>query len=427
MIRTKTYGRLKLVLIIGALSTFGPLSMDLYLPALPSLTRDLGGSASLAQLTLTACLLGLAAGQLIAGPLSDASGRRRPLVVGVAAYSLASLLCAVAPSTPVLVVFRLIQGAAGAAGIVIARAVVRDVYEGSDVARFFALTMLISGLAPILGPVLGGQILRVTSWRGAFVFLALIGVILFVAAVLGLPETLRVERRRSGGIGETLTTFRGLVTDRSFMGYALSSGLVMGAVFTRPGPHRSCPSGGERLSPPWHALLSRGCCRRPAGGSWWDTHGSSHGRDHRPPRRCCRVHLCDSHPIPSGPGRAAAGELMTMPARVRSSCPPGHPCIARHVSDGRCGDRSVRDADPGRGRVPGRVVCAAFHRWASVNEKTAVDAGVLSSDCSSCTGAFSLDPCRPCPAIESVHMPIVGQRNRWPLAHVPEKHQAQDE
>ncbi|MBV9282109.1 MAG: MFS transporter, partial [Chloroflexi bacterium] len=115
-----TDGRLKLILIIGGLSTFGPLSMDLYLPALPSLTRDLGGSASLVQLTLTACLLGLAAGQLIAGPLSDSLGRRRPLFVGVAVYSLASLLCALAPSVPALVVFRLIQGTAGASGIVIA-------------------------------------------------------------------------------------------------------------------------------------------------------------------------------------------------------------------------------------------------------------------------------------------------------------------
>lgn len=227
-----TEGRLKLVLIIGALSTFGPLSMDLYLPALPSLSRDLGGSASLVQLTLTACLLGLAAGQLIAGPLSDSLGRRRPLFVGVAVYSLASLLCALAPSVPVLVLFRLVQGTAGAAGIVIARAVVRDVYEGSDVARFFAVTMLISGLAPILGPVIGGQLLRFTSWRGAFVFLAAIGVILLVISVVALPETLRPDRRRSGGIGETLATFRGLASDRVFAGYALSAGLTMGAVFT---------------------------------------------------------------------------------------------------------------------------------------------------------------------------------------------------
>jgi DHA1 family bicyclomycin/chloramphenicol resistance-like MFS transporter len=121
MTSTTPAGRLKLVLLIGGLSMLGPLSMDLYLPALPSLTRDLGGSPSLVQLTLTACLLGLAAGQLLAGPLSDALGRRRPLFGGVAAYALASLLCALAPSVPALVAFRLIQGMAGAAGLVIAR------------------------------------------------------------------------------------------------------------------------------------------------------------------------------------------------------------------------------------------------------------------------------------------------------------------
>jgi MFS transporter, DHA1 family, multidrug resistance protein len=232
MTSTTPQGRLKRILLIGGLSAFGPLSMDLYLPALPSLTRDLGGSPSLVQLTLTACLLGLAAGQVVAGPLSDALGRRRPLCVGVAAYALASLLCALAPSVPLLVVFRLIQGMAGAAGLVIARAVVRDVYEGSAVARFFALTMLISGLAPILAPVAGGQLLRFTSWRGAFVVLAAIGLLLLVAAAFGLSETLRPDRRRSGGVRDTLTTFRGLVADRTFVGYALSSGLVMGAVFT---------------------------------------------------------------------------------------------------------------------------------------------------------------------------------------------------
>jgi DHA1 family bicyclomycin/chloramphenicol resistance-like MFS transporter len=150
----------------------------------------------------------------------------------VAVYSLASVLCALAPSVPVLVVVRLIQGTAGAAGIVIARAVVRDVYQGNDIARFFALTMLISGLAPILGPVVGGQILRFTSWRGAFVVLAAIGVILFLASAFGLPETLRPDRRRSGGIRDTLGTFHGLAADPTFAGYALSSGLTMGAVFT---------------------------------------------------------------------------------------------------------------------------------------------------------------------------------------------------
>src|SRR5947209_4111624 len=215
--------RLRLVLIIGALSAFGPLSLDMYLPALPSLSRDLGSGASQAQLTLTACLLGLASGQVIAGPQSDALGRRRPLLVGLLGYAVSSALCAVAPSVPVLIVLRLVQGLTGAAGIVIARAVVRDLYVGTEAARFYALTMLVNGLAPILAPIIGAQLLRVTSWRGVFLVLGAIGVVLFLAGALGLPETLPPERRRTGGIGPILLTFRRLLEDRVFVGYAVSS------------------------------------------------------------------------------------------------------------------------------------------------------------------------------------------------------------
>ena len=164
--RPRKLRRAQLVFILGALSAFGPLSIDMYLPALPSLSRDFGTGASQAQLTLSACLLGLALGQVISGPLSDKLGRRRPLLVGLAAYALASLLCVVAPSVYMLVALRFIQGLAGAAGIVIARAVVRDLHSGVAAARFFSLLMLVNGLAPILAPIFGGLLLRFTSWRG---------------------------------------------------------------------------------------------------------------------------------------------------------------------------------------------------------------------------------------------------------------------
>ncbi len=223
--------RLRLIIIIGALSAFGPLSLDMYLPALPSLSSDLGATTSEAQLTLTACLLGLAIGQVIGGPLSDNRGRRGPLLVGLLAYAGASLLCALAPSATPLIVLRFVQGAAGAVGIVIARAVVRDLYAGAELARFFALTMLVNGLAPILAPVIGGQLLLVTSWRGVFVVLGAIGVALFLAAAWGLPETLRVENRHSGGLPATLSTFGRLLRDRQLMGYALSSGLASASMF----------------------------------------------------------------------------------------------------------------------------------------------------------------------------------------------------
>src|SRR5947209_9697790 len=223
--------RVWLVFILGALSAFGPLSIDMYLPALPSLSRDFGTGASQAQLTLSACLLGLAMGQTIAGPISDALGRRRPLLVGLTAYAIASLLCVVAPSVYVLIGLRFVQGCAGAAGIVIARAIVRDLHSGEALARFFSLLMLVNGLAPILAPLFGGLLLRFTSWRGVFIALTVIGALLLLAAATGLGETLPPERRQIGGVRATIMTFRQLLASRSFVGYALSCGLAFAAMF----------------------------------------------------------------------------------------------------------------------------------------------------------------------------------------------------
>jgi len=222
--------QLRLIVVLGGLSAFGPLSLDLYLPGLPALARDLGAPASAAQLTLTACLAGLALGQLVAGPLSDRYGRRRPLLAGVALYALTSLLCAAAPSIAVLVGLRLAQGLAGAAGIVIARAVVRDRLEGDAAARLFSSLMLVGGLAPILAPILGAQLLTVLDWRGIFVVLAGAGLALLVAA-LALPESLPPERRRSGGLATVARTIRSLAADPGFTSYALCGGFVLGAMF----------------------------------------------------------------------------------------------------------------------------------------------------------------------------------------------------
>lgn len=220
-----------LVVIIGALSAFGPLSIDMYLPGLPALSTDLGGPAWQVQLTLTACLIGLAGGQIIAGPLSDTLGRRKPLLIGLFMYAVASLLCALAPSTPLLILLRLIQGASGAAGIVISRAIVRDLFTGNDIVRFFSLTMLINGAAPILAPVIGGQLLNFTSWRGVFLVLMGFGILLLATVTLFLDETLPVERRHTGGLNQTLGAFGILLADRHFVGYALSAGLASAAMF----------------------------------------------------------------------------------------------------------------------------------------------------------------------------------------------------
>src|SRR6266702_6980044 len=223
--------RLALIIVLGALTAFGPMSIDMYLPAFPALTRHFHATEAQVQLTLTACLAGLALGQLLYGPVSDALGRRRPLYAGLAAYAAASALCVVAPSVTVLTGLRLVQGLGGAAGIVIARAVVRDLYSGVAAARFFSLLMLVTGLAPMLAPILGGLLLRFTSWRGVFIILAIIGTLLLLSAATSLGETLPPERRQSGGIRITLATFYRLLTNRSFIGYALPCGLAFAAMF----------------------------------------------------------------------------------------------------------------------------------------------------------------------------------------------------
>jgi MFS transporter, DHA1 family, multidrug resistance protein len=218
--------------LLGALSAFGPLSMDLYLPALPSVADEFGAGQAPVQLTLSAVAIGLAAGQLLAGPLSDRLGRRGPLLVGVGAWALASLLCALSPTVWALVAIRLLQGVGGAAGIVLARAIVRDRFEGADSARMFAVLASIGGAAPVLAPVAGGQLLRVLDWRGLFVVLAGIGLLLLLAAAWRLPETLPPEARVPGGLRVTLVNGRALLARRPFLAAVLAQGLGFGALFT---------------------------------------------------------------------------------------------------------------------------------------------------------------------------------------------------
>ncbi|ORT60402.1 multidrug effflux MFS transporter [Streptomyces sp. CB03238] len=222
---------LLVTLVLGGLTALPPLSMDMYLPALPEVTQALHAPAATVQLTLTACLTGMALGQLVVGPMSDKWGRRRPLLVGMLLYIAATAVCALAPSPELLIAFRLVQGLAGAAGIVIARAVVRDLYDGVEMARFFSTLMLISGVAPIVAPLIGGQILRITDWRGVFHVLTLVGVLLTLVVWKWLGETLPPAKRHSGGVGEALRTMRGLLADRVFSGYMLAGGLAFAALF----------------------------------------------------------------------------------------------------------------------------------------------------------------------------------------------------
>ncbi|HEY0811936.1 MAG TPA: multidrug effflux MFS transporter [Pseudonocardia sp.] len=223
--------RLTMILVLGALIALGPLTIDMYLPSLPALTVDLATTSSAVQLTLTGTLVGLALGQLVIGPLSDSVGRRRPLLAGAALHVVASLAITVAPNVAVLGVLRVLQGMGAAAGAVIALAIVRDLYQGRAAATMFSRLMLVMGVAPVLAPTIGGELLSVTSWRGVFVALAVYGVLVLVAAALALRESLPPAERRPAGIASTLRTYAGLLHDRTFVGLVLVAGLIMAGLF----------------------------------------------------------------------------------------------------------------------------------------------------------------------------------------------------
>jgi DHA1 family bicyclomycin/chloramphenicol resistance-like MFS transporter len=213
------------------LTVFGPISMDLYLPALPALTAELDAATSVAQLTVTACLIGLAAGQLIAGPVSDRYGRRGILLIGIVAYIVTSTLCAISPTVELLIAARFVQGLAGGVGIVIAQAAGRDVFSGRELIRFYARLTVVGGFAAIVGPLLGGLLNTIIDWRGLFVFLAVIGTAILIAALARFRETLPIEARTTGGLTRTLSDYRTLLRDRVFVGAVLNQGLMYAALF----------------------------------------------------------------------------------------------------------------------------------------------------------------------------------------------------
>jgi len=247
----KQPGGIWLIIALGALSGFGPLCLDMYLPALPELPGDLYSTTSAAQLTLSSCILGLAAGQLITGPLSDRFGRRWPLLIGVAIFVIASAVCALTTSMTLLIAVRFIQGAAGAAGIVVGRAVVADLFAGKAAAAYFSAIATINGLAPILAPVIGGQVLQVGTWRTVFWVLTGIGVVLLVLSALVVKETLPPERRSSGGFGGTVRAFRTLLSDRGYVGCVLAGAMVTAAMFGYISASPFVLQDGFGLSPQW--------------------------------------------------------------------------------------------------------------------------------------------------------------------------------
>ena len=243
-----------LATLLLVLTVFGPISMDLYLPALPALTTELGAATSTAQLTVTACLIGLAAGQLIAGPLSDRFGRRGPALIGVTAYVLVSALCAASPTVELLITARLVQGLAGGVGIVIAQAAGRDVYEGGRLIRFYGRLTVVGGLAAVIGPLIGGALTAILDWRGLFLLLAVIGALILAWVALGLPESLAREDRTAAGFAVIRRDMRMLLSDRRFFGAVVAQGFVYAALFAYLSGATYVLQGVYGLSPQAYAL-----------------------------------------------------------------------------------------------------------------------------------------------------------------------------
>ncbi|WP_245607103.1 multidrug effflux MFS transporter [Pseudonocardia spinosispora] len=223
--------RRRLILALGALIALGPFSIDMYLPALPKIALDLHTTESAIQLTLTGTLLGLGFGQLLVGPLSDAVGRRKPLIIGSIVHVVASLLCLVAPNVVLLDIARVLQGFGASAGAVLAVAVARDLFNGRAAATLLSRLMLLLGVSPVLAPTIGGELLRWTHWRGVFAMLALLGLLTMILTALTLPETLPVDRRQPLKLRSTLRTYGGLLSNATFMGLVVVAGLAMTGVF----------------------------------------------------------------------------------------------------------------------------------------------------------------------------------------------------
>ena len=226
----KANSKLFLVLLLGVLSAFGPFVVDLYLPSLPQLASFFETSASMTQLTLTTAMIGLAVGQLLLGPLSDKFGRKIPLIISLVIYIISTVLIVYAPNIESMIVLRVIQGLSSAGSVVISRAVATDLYRGREMTRFFGLLMTINGLAPIISPILGSLLLEYISWKGVFVFLALIGVIVLFFC-FRLKESLNVENRLQGSIFATFSTFGVIIKNRLFMSYVGIESFLLGAMF----------------------------------------------------------------------------------------------------------------------------------------------------------------------------------------------------
>jgi DHA1 family bicyclomycin/chloramphenicol resistance-like MFS transporter len=224
--------RLVYVLVLGALTALGPFTIDLYLPAFPALEAELGVNAAAIQITLTGTMIGFGLGQLIVGPWSDKVGRRLPLMLSTALHIAASVAAALAPDITWLIVFRLLQGFGAAAGGVVAMAMVRDLFGGRPLVRMLSRLALVNGLAPVLAPVIGSQLLQVMDWRGVFWVLAGYGIVVVLAVAFLIVETLPESRRHIAGHSSVGQRYRALFRDRVYLGAALIGGMTFTGLFS---------------------------------------------------------------------------------------------------------------------------------------------------------------------------------------------------
>lgn len=219
------------LLLMGALTAIGPISIDMYLPAFPEMAANLGATGSQVERTLAAYLIGMAGAQLIYGPLADRFGRKPPLYGALIVYILASAGCALAPTVEFLTVCRVVQAMGGAAGMVISRAVVRDHYSTQEAARALSMLMLVMGIAPILAPLVGAQVLTLAGWRGIFAVITLAGIALLIAVSRIMVESLPHEKQVALSWGHIFRTYWGLIRYRRFVAFALSGGMGSATMF----------------------------------------------------------------------------------------------------------------------------------------------------------------------------------------------------
>jgi DHA1 family bicyclomycin/chloramphenicol resistance-like MFS transporter len=223
--------QVRFAILLAVFCALGPFTVDMYLSSFPEIMSFFDTNASMVQASLTSALLGLSFGQIIIGPLSDVHGRRKPLLFSMILFFISSVGCAISPNVEVFIVLRFIQGFSASAGLVIARAIIRDMYDGVELTKFFALLTTITSVTPLLSPLAGSAVISFTSWVGVFVFTGIVGIYLTIMTVWKVQDTLPIENRVSSDFKELLKNYKSLLQDRKFMGYGLASGILFGGCF----------------------------------------------------------------------------------------------------------------------------------------------------------------------------------------------------